>query len=147
MGPAAYTELFFLDEATAYAAGHRPCAECRYRDYKEFSGYWREVHGNPEPGRPLSKSIDRRLHAHRIARNRQKVTFEAAAEDLPDGTIFALGDQAVLVWNSWQLDWSFTGYRKRAFSGRGSVTVLTPRPIVELFSEGLRPRVHGSGAN
>lgn len=147
MSPGTYTELFFLDEATAYAAGHRPCAECRYREYKEFSRYWREVHGDPEQGRLLSKTIDRRLHAHRIARNRQKVTFEAAAEDLPDGTLFAVGDQAVLVWNGGQFDWSFTGYRKRPLFERGAATVLTPRPIVELFDKGLRPAVHGSATN
>ncbi len=113
MGPGTYTELFFLDEATAYAAGHRPCAECRRQDYKAFAQHWRQVHGEPEPGRALSQTIDRTLHAHRIARNRPKITFQAAAEELPDGTMLAVGDQAVLVWKARQFDWDFTGISKR----------------------------------
>lgn len=144
MGPGTYSELFFPDEATAYAAGHRPCGECRYRDYQAFAHSWREVHGEPEPGQSLARTIDRKLHAHRIARGGRKVTFQAAAEALPDGTIFAVGEQAVLVWKGRQFDWSFTGYRERISPCQDLVEVLTPRPIVALFDSGLAPALHES---
>jgi hypothetical protein len=142
MQPGKYTELFFLDEGTAFAAGHRPCAECRRARYQEFIGAWRQVHGEPEAGRSLPQTIDRLLHAHRIARVGRKVSFEAAVEDLPDGTFFATGDRAVLIWNDRQFEWSFEGYVESTTRAFGVVTVLTPRPIVGLFLHGFRPDVH-----
>lgn len=144
MAPRRYTELFFLDEATAFAAGHRPCAECRRERYKEFTAYWRDAHGEPEVGRSLAQAIDRKLHAHRIARGGRKITFEAAADDLPSGTLFAVGEQPVLLWKGRQFDWSFHRYEARAEPAAGTVRVLSPRPLVELFSRGLQPLVHES---
>jgi hypothetical protein len=141
MQPGRYTELFFLDEATAFAAGHRPCAECRRTRYREFTDWWRRVHNEPEADRPLAPTIDRLLHATRIARGGRKVTFEAAVDGLPDGTIFAAGDLAALIWRGRQLDWSFHGYSERTKQVRGNVMVLTPRPIVDLFAQGFRPLV------
>lgn len=142
MQPGKYTELFFLDEATAFAAGHRPCAECRRERYREFTECWRRVLGEPPAGKSMPQTIDRLLHAHRIARGGQKVTFEAAVEDLPDGTIFAAADRAVLVWSGRQFDWSDDGYAERSAVVSGTVTVLTPRPIVDLFTCGFRSFVH-----
>jgi hypothetical protein len=144
MAPGRYTELFFLDEATAFAAGHRPCAECRRERYNEFTRYWQRLYGSHEAGGSLAQTIDRTLHAHRIARGGRKITFEAFAEDLPNGTIFAMDGGAVLVWNGRMFDWSFDDYTKRLASVRGAVTVLTPRPLVELFSRGFAPLVHNS---
>ena len=144
MQPGKYTELFFLDEATAFAAGHRPCAECRRARYKEFTGFWQNVHGEPETGRSVPRSIDRMLHAHRVARGGRKVTFEAAVDDLPDGTIFAAGDRAALVWSGRQFDWSHHGYAERSARISGSVSVLTPRPLLDCFATGFRPLVHQS---
>ena len=86
MAPGACTQLFFLDEATAFAAGHRPCGECRRERYRAFCDAWRRVHGGAEPGRSLPQTIDRRLHAARIARSGAKVTFPAPLATLPDGT-------------------------------------------------------------
>ncbi len=136
MQPGRYTELFFLDEATAYAAGHRPCAECRRADHLEFAGLWAQVHG---PAR--APQIDRLLHAQRIHR-RAQVTWEAEAASLPDGTMIRGPDGPVLIWQG-QHDWSFAGYTPRA-PLKGAVTVLTPPAIVALYAAGLRPGVHPS---
>jgi hypothetical protein len=142
MQPGKYTELFFLDEATAFAAGHRPCAECRRERYNEFTECWRTVHGEPRAGKSMPQTIDWLLHSHRIARGGQKVTFEAMIEELPDGTIFAGDDRAVLVWNGRQFDWSFHGYVERAAPETGMVSVLTPRPVFDLFRHGFQPHIH-----
>lgn len=144
MAPRKYTELFFLDEATAFAAGHRPCAECRREHYTEFTQCWQSVHGSHGAGGSLAQGIDRTLHAHRVARGGRKITFEASAADLPNGTICETGGGAVLVWKGRMFDWSFGGYAERDAPVRGTVTVLTPRPLVELFSRGFVPHVHGT---
>lgn len=137
-----YTELFFLDEATALAAGHRPCAECRRDRYKSFAAVWRQVHGEPSENRALPKEIDRTLHSARIARGGMQVTFEADVTDLPNGAMFAIDRKAVLVWNGRHLDWSFDGYRTRGHKATGMVTVLTPRPTVEVIRAGFTPAIH-----
>lgn len=127
MTPGRYTELFFLDEATAYAAGHRPCAECRRADYRAFSALWAEVHGPAK-----AAEIDRRLRA----------APPLVAESLPDGTMVAGPEGPVLIWRgTW--DWSFSGYRPRA-PLQGAVRVLTPAPIVALLARGLKVQVHES---
>lgn len=141
MAPGRYTELFFLDEATALAAGHRPCAECRRARYTEFTALWQQVHGGPEAGRSLPQTIDRALHAARIARGR-KVTFTADIADLPDGVMVAAGETAVLIWRGGQFDWSFEGYRPRPVPLAGLVEVLTPKPLVEVIRAGFVPQVH-----
>ena len=88
--PGRYTELFFLDEATAFAAGHRPCAECRREDYDRFGQIWRELH----PGPAGADAIDARLHAERIAPGtREQRHHSASLDDLPDGA-FVLEDGA-----------------------------------------------------
>lgn len=137
-----YTELFFLDEATSFAAGHRPCAECRCQRYNEFTAVWRKTQGDPEPGRSLAQTIDRVLHAHRIARGGRKVTFEPTASGLPDGTIAAADKTAVLLWQNRQYGWSADGYQPRQDPLTGTVTVLTPKPVVDMFAAGFVPTVH-----
>src|ERR1700688_1868525 len=82
MSPNRYTELFFLDEAVAFAAGHRPCAECRRERYNAFKDAWRLVHRLHET--PFADEMDVELHPARIDR-RKKVTYEAALRSLPDG--------------------------------------------------------------
>lgn len=142
MADCAYTELFFLDEATSFAAGHRPCAECRRHRYNEFTAMWRQTHGDPEPGRSMAQTIDRALHAHRIARGGRKVTFEHPISDLPYGTMVQDGDVAVLLWQDRQFDWSPNGYSPRPTTLTGTVGVLTPAPIVALFRAGFVPSVY-----
>src|SRR5256885_3242847 len=82
--PGRYTELFFLDEATAFAAGHRPCAECRREDYNRFLGLWQALH----PGHSDADSVDARLHEERVdPRTRAHRRHEAPLDDVPDGAI------------------------------------------------------------
>ncbi|ETD85192.1 hypothetical protein [Rhodobacter capsulatus] len=143
MKPGRYTQLFFLDEATALAAGHRPCAECRRERYNEFTSLWRQLHGEPEPGRSMPETIDRSLHSARIARGR-KVTCTADIADLPEGVMVASYETAVLIWQGRQFDWSFEGYCPRPVPLEGLVDVLTPKPLVEVIRAGFVPQVHAS---
>src|ERR1700693_3763062 len=77
-----YTELFFLDEATALAAGHRPCAECRHASFLDFCNAWGQAHTNGgTSARPTAQEIDDRLHAERIAPDRSKRTAVAALDE------------------------------------------------------------------
>lgn len=146
MAAGRYTELFFLDEATSFAAGHRPCAECRRQRYNEFTAVWRKTQEDPELGRSLAQTIDRVLHAHRIARGGRKVTFQSTASDLPDGTMVTADKSAVLLWQNRQYDWSSDGYEPRRDPLTGTVTVLTPKPVVDMFAAGFVPTVHPTAA-
>ena len=141
MAPGHYTQLFFLDEVTALGAGHRPCATCRRERYKSFVDAWCEVHGYPEDGRAVPQAIDRRLHAARISRKREKVTFRARLKDLPDGTFFAGEERPILLWNGAFLEWSFAGYEELDLAPPEEVTVLTPKPLIDIFSAGWKPEV------
>ena len=88
--PGRFTELFFLDDATALAAGHRACALCRREDYNRLLEIWREVHG----GRVGADSIDAQLHAERVdPETRAHRRHEASLDELPDGA-FVLHDGA-----------------------------------------------------
>jgi hypothetical protein len=138
MRPHSYTELFFLDEATALSAGHRPCAECRYADYQRYRSLWETYVGAPAN----ADAIDAQLSADRIAR-RQKVTYRDELSNLPDGTYVVLDGTAWLVWGTELFAWSDSGYTKRRPrpSQRG-VDVLTPRSTVAILAAGYRPGVH-----
>lgn len=148
MAPGNYTELFFLDEATALSAGHRPCATCRRARYQAFTEAWLAVHGGADEGRSLPQTIDRRLHAARFSRGIGKVTHQAEGLGLPDGTMIADGEEALLVWRGDTFAWSFDGYQNRGPVTAGQVTVLTPEPMLAVFRNGYEPAVHESiGAN
>ena len=142
MAPGYYTELFFLDEATALAAGHRPCAECRRPDYERFVMAW--VEGNRMATRPAAPALDSDLHRHRVTRNGQRVTFRAPGDTLPDGTMIALGTEAWLVWRGQRHRWSFTGYSDSRPLDHTEVEVLTPQPTVAALRAGYCPAVHQS---
>jgi len=141
--------LFFLDEATALAAGHRPCAECRHARFLDFCNAWRMAnrgeYGSP---RPTADEIDRRLHSERLAANRSKRSFVAALDELPDGvlvTVAAWGEQAYLVWGDHLTAWSPGGYGKRRRRPQGeAVKVLTPPSTVAAIRAGYVPKVHPS---
>jgi hypothetical protein len=139
MTPGRYTELFFLDEAVAFAAGHRPCAECRRGRFNAF----REAWGG---GRALrAPEMDAVLHAARVDSRGGKVTYEAPIESLPHGCFVEISGRAWLVWGEWLMPWTAEGYGTReARLGGSVVTVLTPRPSVECFRRGYRPEIHGS---
>ncbi|HTU22424.1 MAG TPA: hypothetical protein VMG10_30570 [Gemmataceae bacterium] len=152
MTPGRYTELFFLDEATALAAGHRPCAECRYARFVAFCNAWAAAHPNDgTSARPTAQEIDDRLHAERLAPDRSKRSFVAALDDLPDGVIVALaawGAQACLVWGDYLLAWSPGGYGERRRRPKvEAVRVLTPKSTVETIRAGYVPEIHPSAVD
>jgi hypothetical protein len=150
MTPNSYTELFFLDEATALAAGHRPCAECRHARFLDFCNAWKRVH--PEDGgskRPTADEIDNRLHAERVAPDRLKRSYTGSLDELPDGVfvvIAAWGEQAYLVWGAHLLAWSPGGYRERRPRPKtAEVLILTPPSTVGAIRAGYCPEMHPSG--
>ena len=146
MAPNRYTELFFLDEATALAAGHRPCGECRRPDLRRFRTAW--LRGNPERGVPddaLTEAIDRELHRDRLGADRRPVTYTADLSTLPDGVLVAEArrDEALLLWRGIFLPWSPEGYgAPRPLHGAQPVVVLTPRSTVAAIAAGYVPTVH-----
>jgi hypothetical protein len=138
--PGRFTELFFLDEATALAAGHRPCAECRREDFVRFRDLWTEVHGRDQ-GRV--EGIDRVLHADRVTPGGGKRIYEARLADLPDGAMVAEEEEAWLVVGGELLAWSPSGYgSRRAKSGASTVRVLTPSSVLDVIRAGYEPMIH-----
>jgi len=139
MQPRRWTELFFLDEATALAAGHRPCGECRYADYQRFRTLWETCHGAPAN----ADSMDRVLHAERLD-GRRKRTYSAAFNTLPDGTYVALDKTAWVVWRGELRAWSDAGYTERRPQPKiGEAEVLTPPSIVRLLHAGYPVSIRG----
>ena len=110
MAPGRYTELFFLDEATAWAAGHRPCAECRREDYRRFVSLWRELH----PGQTRAPEIDAQLHDERVApATRGHRCHEAPFAGLPDGALVVRDGAPWLVLGDELREWAPGGYGAR----------------------------------
>src|SRR5207253_6107039 len=115
--PGRFTELFFLDEATAFAAGHRPCALCRREDFNRLAEIWSELH----PGEVGADAIDEQLHTERVDPDtRGQLRREAPLDDLPDGTFVLRDGSPCLVLGSELLRWTVAGY-----------TARTPRPLRE----------------
>ncbi len=151
MAPGRYTELFFLDEATALAAGHRPCAECRHARFLDFCNAWGAAHyKRGKSARPTAAEIDRQLHAERIAPDHSKRTFIAALKELPDGVmveVAAPDGRTYLVLGDSLLAWSPGGYGKRLRRPKQeNVRVLTPRLTVETLRAGYGPVIHSSAS-
>lgn len=133
-----YTELFFLDEPVALAAGHRPCFECRHADAMAFActfaGGARRV---------AAAEMDRVLHAERLAgRGKRRHRLDAAA--LPDGAFVAIGDDAYAVKGGRLLRFTPSGYRDGGLRPHGPLDVLTPPSILRALGNGYRPRWHDS---
>lgn len=141
-----YSELFFLDEATAFAAGHRPCAYCQRTRHTEFKDAWVRANVTEELRAKTSMpDVDRVLHGERAISRGGKVTFEATLLELPAGSMFEHENTAFLVASCGYLPWSFEGYgAPYRIDPRAVVKVLTPRSIVRAFAEGFMPRVHPS---
>lgn len=135
-GPRSYSELFFLDEATAFAAGHRPCAECQRARFTEFKQAWLAANHRPADS-PIAE-VDRQLHAERL-HGKEKRTYEAPLRTLPSGTFLEHHGEALLVWDGRLLQWSPEGYRP--YSGRrpDQAAVLTPASVVRTFARGFKP--------
>jgi hypothetical protein len=143
--PGRLTELYFLDEATGLAAGHRPCGECRYREYQAFKHAWARDAGSPVGGPPGAPEIDARLHAERLAGTGQRRTYRAPLGGLPSGTMVDIGGAPWLVHDGRLLAWTPGGYRQRPVEAPGDpVTVITPRATVAVLAAGYRPVLHPS---
>jgi len=134
MQPGRYTELFFLDEATALAGGHRPCAECRREDYVRFLERWTERH----PRERTADAIDRRLHAERFdSDTRSRHFHDVALASLPDGAFVLRDGEPYAVRGSSLLLWTPRGYASRVHRSRGeTVRVITPPSLVEHLHDG-----------
>jgi hypothetical protein len=140
MTPRRWTELFFLDEATALAAGHRPCAFCRYEDYRRFRALWEAAHPADPQG---ADAIDRRLHAERLEGRSGKRTAPAELADLPDGAFVLDAGRPWLVLGGELLEWTPSGYgARRPRPAHGEVALLTPPGTVAVIRSGYRPHVH-----
>ncbi len=147
MAPGQYTELFFLDEATALAAGHRPCAECSRPRFEKFRALWAQA--NPALARgakPLATAIDQALHQERINAAQRKVTYQDKLGALPDGSFIALNNkQPYLVFQGFLLAWRTEGYGQRlALQKNLMVAVLTPRTVVKTLAQGYTAEIHPS---
>ena len=141
MAPGRWTELFFLDEAVALAAGHRPCALCRRADFRRFLAAWEAAFG----ARARVPEIDAALHRARVeARTRRQVTHRVALEDLPDGAFVRCDGQPHLVLGERLLRWTHAGYDRELPRGKGVVEVLTPAPLVAVLASGYAPLLHPS---
>ena len=133
-----FTELFFLDEATALAAGHRPCALCRRADYNRFLEVWSDLH----PGVRGADPIDVELQAERwdgAARRRR--LHRARLERLPQGAMVLRDDEPWAVVGDSLLRWTPGGYRDPLARARGTATLITPPSLVALLSARREPVV------
>jgi hypothetical protein len=140
-----YTELFFLDEVTALAAGHRPCFECRRRDAEAFAQAWRQAF--KLNARPRASDMDDRLHAERLD-GRGKRRHRAAIDGLPDGAVIALGESAFAVRGDALLRWTPEGYADRRPRPRDeAVDVLTPPAVLAVLTAGYCPQWHPSAGS
>ena len=139
--PGRYTELFFLDEATSLAAGHRPCRECRYADHQRFRQAWQAARGGDLP---RADDIDRVLHAERLD-GRAKRKHPARLGDLPDGAMIGEDGSAWLVSGRRLLLWTPFGYgAERRLPASATVAALTPPSVLGAIRGGYAVQRHPS---
>ena len=147
MMPGVYTELFFCDEAVAFAAGHRPCAECRRADFLRFAEAWRVGH-DLGGERPLVPAIDRALHEARVGPDRRQVRRPMRLSHLPDGAFFRTPEAPEVAWLAWRgrvHRWTHAGYAEHLDRPADrTVEALTPEPTLRVLAAGYEPFVHPS---
>jgi hypothetical protein len=124
--PGRFTELFFLDEATAFAAGHRPCALCRRGDYDRFVALFGA----------RADEIDERLHAERLDASRRRRLHRAQLAELPDGAFVLERDEPWLVLEGQLRRWTPSGYAERRARGGGRASLITPPSLVDVLRSG-----------
>ena len=130
MQPGKFTELFFLDEATAFAAGHRPCALCRREDYNRFLEL---------TGAGGADEIDARLHGERLDGNGRRL-HHRPLDELPDGSFVLRRGEPWLVLGNDLLRWTPAGYTERVVA-EGHVETITPRTLIEVLRATWQPVV------
>jgi hypothetical protein len=143
--PHRFTWLYFYDEAVSFAAGHRPCAECRRADYRRYQTAWADAFGG-EP--PSAREMNRRLHSERIVRGTHRRRLHAdAADGLPDGAFIELGGAPYVIVDAEAVEWTREGYRTRRPRPSGAVTVITPPATLGVLRAGYRVDVHPSACD
>jgi hypothetical protein len=142
MGGRSWTELFFLDEATALASGHRPCFYCRREDANRFRAAWEK--GN-RVSEVLAPDMDAVLHRERFASCKKLHPLPLEIERLPDGAMVRSGEESFVIVQGRALVWSSSGYRA-AEGPIHDAKLLTPPSIVRAFAAGYRPVIHPSVA-
>ena len=141
MGGRSWTELFFLDEATAFAAGHRPCFFCRREDANRFRAAWEEGNGVADI---RAREIDAVLHGERLDRGKKRLhALPMPVEQLPDGAMVQQGEESFLIVQGGALRWSMAGYH-RADGAIDDALLLTPPSTLRALSAGYRPALHPS---
>ena len=139
MQPGRFTELFFLDEATAFAAGHRPCALCRREDYVRLQRIWRGLHPELEAG---ADAIDARLHTERLDATGAQRHHDAPLAELPDGAFVLREGEPWIVIGTRLWRWTPAGYVDRTpRPPNGSARVITPPSLVSVLRAGWQPLV------
>ncbi len=136
-----YTELFFLDEVTAFSAGHRPCFECRREAATSFARCWADAHQLDRP--PRAAEMDMVLHHQRLDGRAKHYFFDQVA-NLPDGSMYAYAGEFFAVCKGKAQRWTFGGYKKSTRPPSVPVEVLTPPAIIAVLQAGYRPRWHFS---
>ena len=148
MTPGHYTELFFLDEATALAAGHRPCAECQRERFTRFRDLWATA--NPDlagTSRPAATVMDAAIHQERTAAIDHGNRSCTSIEHMPDGVFVTEDDRtAHLILAGELLRWSPSGYALPAAPLRYPVRVVTPPSIVRALAAGYAADIHRSAS-
>ena len=141
--PGRYTQLFFLDKAVAFAAGHRPCAECRRDAFRQYIDCW--AADRSDGAWPIrAKELDGELHRARVTAGGARIRRTAKLRDLPDG-VFVTDDHssAWLLWEGTLRRWSHAGYaEERVADPNAETIVLTSWPTVRVLAAGYRPLVH-----
>jgi hypothetical protein len=141
MGGRSWTELFFLDEATAFAAGHRPCFFCRREDANRFRAAWEQGNGVSPV---LARDIDAVLHRERLDRGKKRLhPLPGPIHALPDGAMVQAGDAHFLIAQGKALRWSMAGYRPPR-DAIGDAMLLTPPSTMRAMGAGYRPVLHAS---
>jgi len=141
MGGRSWTELFFLDEATALAAGHRPCFYCRRDDAHRFRAAWEQGNGAADL---LARDIDAVLHRERLDRGKKRLhPLPLLIEKLPDGSMVQAGAAYFLIARGTVMRWSMAGYR-RAGDVIENAMLLTPPSTLRAMRAGYRPVLHPS---
>jgi hypothetical protein len=132
--PGRFTWLYFQDEAVAFAAGHRPCGECRHAAYQRYKEAWGTAHGTRPPS---AREMNRRLHAERLVRGTHRRRLHTEDGDsLPDGTFVAIDARPFLVRGAAIVEWTPAGYGTRRPRPSGDLTTITPPATVAVLRAG-----------
>jgi hypothetical protein len=144
MGTRSWTELFFLDEATAFAAGHRPCFFCRREDANRFRAAWEEGNGVKNI---RAREMDSVLHRERLDRGRKRLhPLPVPVEQLPDGAMVQAREESFLIVQGRALQWSMGGYNEAECTIANS-QLLTPPSTLRALNAGYRPVLHPSACS